>query len=143
MQTFLPYPDFSKSAAVLDNKRLQKQIVECKQIYLSLTEPEYGWKNHPAVRMWKGYERQLLDYMLACIFKWEERFNKNHRLLLWNILAFDRCTGLDITPPWLSLEEFHLSHRSNLLRKDYEYYRPHFGDIPNDIPYFWPTKEGY
>lgn len=31
-QTFLPYKDFEKCASALDNKRLYKQIVECKQI---------------------------------------------------------------------------------------------------------------
>jgi hypothetical protein len=36
MQTFLPYPDFAKSAAVLDNKRLGKQRVECLQILTAL-----------------------------------------------------------------------------------------------------------
>ena len=32
MQTFLPYPDFQRSAAVLDKKRCWKQVVETKQI---------------------------------------------------------------------------------------------------------------
>ncbi|MFN7881952.1 MAG: pyrimidine dimer DNA glycosylase/endonuclease V, partial [bacterium] len=32
MQTFLPSPSFAESARILDNKRLGKQRVECKQI---------------------------------------------------------------------------------------------------------------
>lgn len=32
MQTFLPYPDYAESAAVLDLKRLGKQIIEACQI---------------------------------------------------------------------------------------------------------------
>ena len=32
MQTFLPYPDFVKSALVLDYRRLGKQRVEARQI---------------------------------------------------------------------------------------------------------------
>ena len=32
MQTFLPYPSFSQCAKVLDNKRVQKQLLECTQI---------------------------------------------------------------------------------------------------------------
>ena len=32
MQTFLPFPKFSASAAMLDNRRLNKQIVEGYQI---------------------------------------------------------------------------------------------------------------
>ena len=32
MQTFLPYPDFARSARCLDNRRLGKQRVESYQI---------------------------------------------------------------------------------------------------------------
>ena len=38
MQTFLPYPDFAKSAACLDNRRLGKQRVECLQILKTLSK---------------------------------------------------------------------------------------------------------
>ncbi len=36
MQTFLPYPDFARSAAVLDPARLGKQRVETLQILRAL-----------------------------------------------------------------------------------------------------------
>ena len=38
MQTFLPFADFQRSANVLDNKRLGKQILECYQIMLALSK---------------------------------------------------------------------------------------------------------
>ena len=38
MQTFLPYPDFAKSAMCLDNKRLGKQRIECLQILKALND---------------------------------------------------------------------------------------------------------
>jgi hypothetical protein len=44
MNTFLPYASFSKSAQVLDNKRLGCQRKETWQVYLSLTKENYGWK---------------------------------------------------------------------------------------------------
>lgn len=139
MQTFLPYPDFGRSASVLDNKRLQSQIKECKQIYLSLTEESYGWKNHPAVRMWEGYKECLCEYAFHCAVEWEGRFQKDHSLTLF----FIRHMHITTYPKWFGNTQFHLSHRSNLLRKDYDYYHLYFGDISPDIPYFWPTKEGY
>ena len=37
MQTFLPYKSFTKSAQVLDYKRLGKQRVEAMQIFNALT----------------------------------------------------------------------------------------------------------
>lgn len=41
MQTFLPYPDFNKSAQCLDDKRLGKQRAECLQILKVLTAKPY------------------------------------------------------------------------------------------------------
>ena len=62
MQTFLPYADFERSARALDAKRLGKQRVETIQVVRALTRPGYGWANHPAVLMWKGYEEALGRY---------------------------------------------------------------------------------
>lgn len=64
MQTFLPYADFSGSAAALDPRRLGKQRVEAIQVLRGLTVPGYGWRHHPAVRMWAGYEEALVRYGL-------------------------------------------------------------------------------
>jgi hypothetical protein len=53
MQTFLPYSDYEASAQTLDNKRLNKQILEGYQILkvLSGASPSGAWRNHPAVLM--------------------------------------------------------------------------------------------
>jgi len=83
MQTFAPYPDAERSAAVLDKQRVFKQTVETYQILLWLhgaqmwlwaegtdeerrilvprdpTGPRY---NHPAIRLWAGNERALGEY---------------------------------------------------------------------------------
>jgi hypothetical protein len=39
--------------------------------------------------------------------------------------------------PWLGDEHILRSHRSALLRKNREWYRPRFRDVPDDLPY-WP-----
>lgn len=44
-------------------------------------------------------------------------------------------------PPWLGDEAFHRSHRSALLRKDPDHYRPLFSDVPDDLPYVWPASD--
>jgi len=140
MQTFLPYERFHESAKCLDNKRLQKQIVECKQIYLALILPEYGWKNHPAVKMWQRFEECLIQYALSCIEEWELRHKKIHVLNEY----FSTCPFLSHleVPSWIGNPEFHLSHQSNLYRKDPEHYKQ-FADIGPNLPYYWPTKHGY
>lgn len=58
MQTFLPYPDFQESAAVLDQVRLGKQRVETFQIMQAL----FGVKLITQVREWAGiYHFQYYD----------------------------------------------------------------------------------
>ena len=65
MQTFLPHSNFRKTARYLDYRRLGKQRVEAYQILNVLTGKSKGngWKNHPAVKMWKGYENALKLYL--------------------------------------------------------------------------------
>ena len=73
MQTFLPFPDFQQSAAVLDRERLGKQRVEALQTLRALVIPEYGWQSHPAIRMWMGYVPALTMYGLAMVDEWTAR----------------------------------------------------------------------
>ncbi|MFX0091545.1 MAG: MSMEG_6728 family protein [Candidatus Hodarchaeota archaeon] len=131
MQTFLPYPDFTKSAQCLDYRRLGKQRVECKQILRALTN-DTGWSNHPAVRMWMGYEQALCAYMQECIIEWVRRGYQNN-------LQVETSKQFKL-PGWFGYKKFHSSHRSNLLRKDPNYYGK-FGwvELPN-LPYWWPIK---
>lgn len=138
MQTFLPYPDFVDSINCLDYKRLGKQRVEAKQILTAL-EPNSTsrWRNHPAVLMWKGYEEVLKAYHNLAIILWQWRGYKNSMPLFKIEASKIRF------PKWFGNEKFHASHRSNLLRKYPEHYSQFNWTEPNDMPYFWPTKEGY
>lgn len=143
MQTFLPYLDFTKSASVLDSKRLGKQRVEAKQIYLALTEPTYGWKNHPAVKMWRGYEISLLIYLRIVCREWQSRGYKDTVLAWSDEVIYNNFADLfgkdSSTPNWLC-GAFCLSHQSNLVRKDPAHYRKFFPDVPDNLPYIWPVK---
>ena len=137
MQTFLPYPNFAESARVLDYRRLEKQRVEAKQIYLALTQPNYGWKNHPAVRMWKGHERNLIEYGFVICDEWQRRGYQDTLKQFFMDHSLDYRTP-PIYPLWLGNSDFHLSHQSNLLRKDPKFYGPKFPGVPNNLPYIWP-----
>ncbi|PSM44823.1 cytoplasmic protein [Streptomyces dioscori] len=152
MQTFLPYADFTRSAAVLDQARLGKQRVEALQVLRGLTVPGYGWRHHPAVRMWIGYEEALVRYGLDVCAMWVAEGRA------------DTCAGTLVTdfglarpgavvrvqedladdgelPPWLGDPDFHRSHRSALVRKAPEVYTPLFPDVPDDLPYLWPSSD--
>lgn len=137
MQTFLPYPDFSVSARILDRARLGKQRVEAKQIILALENQNYGWQNHPAVKMWRGHSLALAGYGLAICNEWRAR---GYQDSLWDFF-WARCNGLSFTSPkWLGDNDFHESHRSNLLRKNPEHYKVFFPNTPIDLPYKWPQS---
>ena len=133
MQTFLPYADFQKSVEVLDYRRLGKQRVETFQVLNILLErtPTKGWRNHPVTLMWTGYEPALKLYQNITISEWIRRGYNNN-------MSYEEVDLDDVVmPPWFGNDVFHKSHRSNLLRKDYEYYSQYF-DEPSDLEYFWP-----
>jgi len=138
MQTFLPYSNFYETASVLDWRRLGKQRVEAKQVLLTIDRGDEakGWRNHPAVNMWRGYETALAYYGSVICLEWIER-GYNDTQLEW---FRDRIGNNQVTlPPWLGDEDFHTSHKSNLLRKDFDHYSQFWSDIPNDLEYVWPV----
>ena len=55
-----------ETAKALDYKRLNKQIVECKQI-LDAMEGIGAWKNHPCVLQYKMHSLWLKSYMRCLI----------------------------------------------------------------------------
>jgi hypothetical protein len=152
MQTFLPYHSFSKCAQCLDNKRLNKQIVEACQISFILNfidengclkksysenkdlVKKYGktpaWIHHPAVLMWIGYETSLDFYINACIKEWERRTNKKRNIK--KTLKISKCDK----PHWLT-ETFTITHKSNLLRKS-DFYNQYSWNVSSESPYYWP-----
>jgi hypothetical protein len=148
MQTFLPYPDFAASAAVLDQARLGKQRVETLQILRALVLPDYGWRNHPATRMWMGYVPALTVYGLAMVREWVSRGHADSTAPLISEFAPDSAAAFQTgsgpepaLPPWLGNPDVHLSHQSNLIQKSPEFYRERFPGIPADLPYSWPEPE--
>lgn len=128
MQTFLPYPDFQESAACLDVKRLGKQRVEVLQLVLG------QFPNHPASRMWRGYEQSLINYGLTVCQEWTRRGYSDS---VSGKLALHK--DYSAQPPWFGNEEFHASHRSNLLRKDPVWYSRFSWSESSDLPYIWPS----
>ncbi|NUW36969.1 MSMEG_6728 family protein [Nonomuraea sp. SMC257] len=152
MQTFLPYPDFAHCAEVLDLRRLGKQRVEALQILRALTVPGYGWRHHPAVRMWAGYEEALARYGLEVCRRWCAAGRQDTCAGTISREVAEHCGHRTVRvqpdlaadgelPPWLGDAALHLSHRSALLRKDPAFYEPLFGAEPDDLPYVWPPSD--
>ena len=131
MNTFLPYADFHETAKCLDSKRLGKQRLEAKQILDLLTgKADNSWKFHPCVKMWNGYETVLKVYYNAILQEWIRRGYRN-------AMKFYEITGKVEFPSWLGRKDFHDAHRSNLLRKNFEYYKQFGWKVKKDLKYVW------
>lgn len=147
MQTFLPYPYFAQSAMVLDYRRLGKQRVEAFQLLVAngdewaiaertkrtgKVSPPKGWTNHPAAVMWQPYSHALRLYYNTMIKEWVRRgYNNTMREA-----PVPACIEM---PPWLGNQQFHASHRSNLLRKDPHFYSRYNWNETSAMEYFWPN----
>ena len=134
MQTFLPYDNFNLSLEVLDYRRLGKQRVETWQLLNVLLnrrdKHKDGWRNHPICKMWKGYENALKLYLNKSIEIWVSQGYKN-------TMKLEEIEGDIVYPNWFGNSDFHNSHKSNLLRKDFEYYSKYgWQENPKD-PYVW------
>ncbi|MFJ3440236.1 MSMEG_6728 family protein [Streptomyces sp. NPDC086081] len=152
MQTFLPYPDFRRTALALDRRRLGKQRVEALQVLRGLIVPGYGWRRHPAVRMWTGYEEALVRYGLEICRVWRELGHQDScaATLVADLATTrphapirdqDELAAEGELPPWLGDRPFHRSHRSALVRKDPDTYGALFPGVPDDLPYVWPASD--
>jgi len=137
MQTFLPYADFKKTAECLDIARLGKQRVEAKQIINVIMQIKMGkdpsevaWGNHPIIYLWYDYLPALIDYYNCIVKEWIRRGYKNNMPLIG-------CPSIIKYPSWLGRKDFHDAHKSNLLRKDKEFYGKYNWDVPDDLPYKW------
>jgi hypothetical protein len=137
----------------LDSSRLNKQRTEAAQILEILTDKPVlpknlqslvpfqrswgSWQRHPAVLMWKGHEEWLKLYLACCIGEWNYRGYRN------SIVPPGYDINSQMHPAWLGCEEFHESHRGNLIRKEPSHYVKFW---PEDKPmqgYFWPTLNGF
>ena len=156
MQTFLPYPSKRESLDALDNKRLNKQILETYQILNILTgnSKSGAWRNHPAVLMWEGAESELYRYGMTAIVLAEMRgiktdknkanmhaLSRSRKSLIWE----DNQSLWAKTPS--ILKRVTATHKANLYRKDPIYYASFASSVddPNNKPcctdckYFWVT----
>lgn len=132
MQTFLAYPSFAESMRVLDDSRLGNQVYR-----EGMTLLRGKWPNHPASKMWRGYEVALALYLWAGVVELNKR-GKDYDDRPWCIELRSKLTHSCLMPPWLGDPDFHASHRSNLLRKDPVWYGQFGWTEPDNLEYIWP-----
>lgn len=155
MQTFLPERTFSKCASVLDNRRLNRQLIEATIILSTIREIQYGglpaWRSHPAVKQWIGYERYLFYYIKAHANECAYRDIKFQRSFKKSIMIYDSLPFKGLQRPWWWEGDLKnriiASHRIRLYRKDrshYSQYKHLRGSISTykccpHCGYCWPT----
>lgn len=156
MQVFMSEFVFDDTAQVLDTKRLVKQLLEGRQIMSVLAGEQNGngWKNHPAVRMFEGYEKALYAYLKAIKnemqtrgYKWE----KNWEVIedLYSRHFKNETQGY---PLWMrdpeTWKRVMITHRGRLWEKDPAHYAHYEGEghifmdyvcCPGKCTYYWPT----
>lgn len=153
MQTFLNELTFSATAERLDKKRLQKQLLEGRQILeILLVNTTAAWRNHPAVLMWKGHEYWLYLYLKQIMLDCKERginVEKN-----WEVIS--NCkeiipTANVLPPEWWTDEKLQhrvvTTHRARLWVKNKEFYSAYENNFDeaetlrccSHCNYFWPT----
>lgn len=138
MQTFMPFPTFEQSLKILDDKRLGKQRVECLQILKTITQDRDGWRNHPAVSMWRGLVPALVEYTLCACEIWVARGFKDSVAdkIYFNysdIISNDQI----VIPSWCRDPRVLDSHKAMLYKKDPVYYAQ-FAAYAHIVDYFWP-----
>jgi hypothetical protein len=156
VQTFLPASDYEYSAQALDNKRLNKQVLEGYQILkiLSGASETGAWRNHPAVLMWKGAEQSLMDYIDHMVYEAEWRGIKTDKNVA-NLRALKRSYSHNwgkLQPVWSKPEHIKrviTTHRANLYRKDPIIYASFASDKESEFNnpccdkclYYWATHK--
>ena len=105
MQLFITSPDPFLCANYLDDKRLNKQIIECIQILstalwmrdCNIAETLYSkgkiylptHENHPICKNAKYHYLDILRFTGACTYEYLCRFYKNHKCLYYLIILYD------------------------------------------------------
>jgi len=126
--------------------------------------------NYPITQMWKGYEELLKHYYNIFLFHCKNEHEINTKLPFftdckWTIFIgpyskpydiednvfirilstskfFYKMNTGNILPKWLGNENFHASHRSNLLRKKPEFYSKYKWKENSNNPYIWMNNNG-
>ena len=137
MQVFVTSPDFVESARVLDNKRCNKQIVECNQMYLAIIGVKQGWRNHCVTRLWEKYQLALMAFATACYDEMKQRgYNPTLPALY---VCPENLTKRDV-PHFLLDSKFTDAMKSHLLAKDYTFYSKNNWTVPTKSGYYGLNK---
>lgn len=102
-----------ETAMALDRKRLNKQIIECRQILDALYGSSKSWSNHPCVLQYREHQQWLYEYM-QCLEQYAIGMVNTPRV--YSEIA-DRCR------PSFHTQEYFAQMKRRLYTKDNEHYK--------------------
>lgn len=141
MQVFTPFQEPKKNAKCLDNRRLNKQILEICQILAANLNTNIGWKipkyiyTHPCSLLWFYDSKYLLIYLDCLLDEYKNRYARNHaakekhKILLEAYIVINNFPDFvidDFMPDFLT-DQFCIMNKGILLKKDFEYYKNKLG----------------
>lgn len=154
VQTFLISTDFDQTAQSLDKSRLNKQLLEGRQILHALAGRSKGWVYHPATKMWRGHELFLHDYLTSIMVECASRGVKvdtNWAAIESVMSEFTKCSPPDWYTDLVTADRIITSHRAQLFFKNPEHYSDFWVDAKifesnrtyftccDRCNYYWPT----
>ena len=101
-----------ETAMCLDSRRLNKQIIECKQIIKAINGETKAWANHPATLQYKNHMDWLICYT-HCLEEYRGGFIEN--------ASVENQNAIKYTPDWHT-EEYITQMKRRLYTKNNNYY---------------------
>lgn len=134
-----------ETAQALDRKRLNKQIIECKQILAAIDGDTEAWINHPATIQYRKHPLWLRSY-LFCLCHY-----RNAEVVSYEQLKKDemrRAKALSVAadeyrPPFHT-EAYFDSMKRRLYTKDPEHYAQWADLGTSEVNWYWsPTEDKF
>lgn len=137
MNVFLTSTDPFESFIILDNRRLNKQKVELKQIYTAFNGG--GWRSHPATLMMKSSPEYTAYLGYVCTKICLDR-GFNDSLMPFFMERFDH-NSKPKAPAWMVDGcDFFEDVKANLIRKLPSYYKQIWPNVEPKLGYRWPVE---
>ena len=107
------------TAVALDRRRLNKQIIECRQILNAIDGKTKSWANHPCTIQYREY-RDWLEVYLTCLEYYVEYLKGDKNIILDAYVASEICV---LTKPNFHTQEYFDNMKKRLYTKDHSHYK--------------------
>lgn len=131
-----------ETAKALDYKRLNKQIIECQQIFDAM-QGTTGWSNHPAVNQYRTHEWWLKCYMWCLDYyrmSMNPSYSKSFRELCIHLAENHNCVAEFNKPHWHT-DDYYLQMKRRLYTKNPEHYNQWKYLGTSEVNWYWDPAD--